>query len=413
VTLIGRARHVNAIRAAGLRLETQRFDERVSLDASSAPASVAGAELVLCCVKSSDTETAGREIAPHLAAGTVVLSLQNGVDNAARLAAQLERPVIPTVVYVATEMAGAGHVRHHGRGELVLGASAESARIAASFTAAGVPASISENVTGELWAKLVLNCAYNALSALTQFPYGVLREQAGVELLMRGVVAECLTVARAAGVRVPGDAWEGVERIAQTMPRQLSSTAQDVARGKPSEIDHLNGFVAREGERLGVATSLNRALHTLVKGVEQRALWAAYRETRFEAQAPAGVIYIRAGERTPALDALLDAHRAESWCFVTAWNPASETLPLAANRLRNAELAAALDALGVLARFDGVGRPTAGDWTSEESFLALGVDRPGAMQLGRRFGQNAVVWGRRGALAELLDCRIATAQKSG
>lgn len=271
VTLIGRAPHVDAIRAAGLRLETRGFDARVALAASGEAAAAAGAALVLCCVKSGDTESAGAQLAPHLAPDAVVLSLQNGVDNAPRLQATLAQRVIATVVYVGTEMAAPGHVLHHGRGELVLGAAPESEAIAARLAAAGIPASVSPDVLGELWAKLILNCAYNALSAITRLPYGLLRQQVGVEGAMRDVVAECLAVAGASGVAVPGDAWEAVERIARTVPQQYSSTAQDVMRGKPSEIDHLNGFVVREGARLGVPTPVNRVLHAAVKGIEASA----------------------------------------------------------------------------------------------------------------------------------------------
>lgn len=270
VTLIGRPTHVAAIAQAGLLLDTQSFREHVALHASSEAAAVAGAELVLCCVKSTDTEQAGAEMAPHLAAEAVVLSLQNGVDNAARLQAQIGRPVIPTVVYVATEMAGPGHVRHHGRGELVIGPAPRSAELAALFAAAGVPLQVSDNVIGELWAKLVLNCAYNALSAIAQMPYGRLVQGVGVEEVMRDVVRECLAVAAADGVTIPRDTWAAVQRIAATMSGQYSSTAQDLARGKPSEIDHLNGYVLRRGSAHGVATPANRVLHTVVRLLESR-----------------------------------------------------------------------------------------------------------------------------------------------
>jgi 2-dehydropantoate 2-reductase len=268
VTLIGRAEHVDAIRARGLRLETRTFDARVACAASSHASAAAGAGLVLCCVKSPDSERAADALAPHLASDAVVLSLQNGVDNAARLRARLPQRVIETVVYVGTEMAGPGHVLHHGRGELVLGAAPESESLAAMLCAAAIPTVVSANVAGELWAKLILNCAYNALSAITQLPYGALRPLPGVEPVMRDVVAECLAVARASGIDVPGDAWEAVERIARTVPEQYSSTAQDVRRSKPSEVDHLNGFVAREGERLGVPAPVNRVLWVAVKGIE-------------------------------------------------------------------------------------------------------------------------------------------------
>jgi len=225
---------------------------------------------VLCCVKSTDTEIAGAQMKPHLAPGAVVLSLQNGYDNAARLQAVLGCEVMPTVVYVATEMAGPGHVKHHGRGELVIGPSAASQQLVSLFAAAGVPLEISDNVAGALWAKLIINCAYNALSAITQMPYGRMVQGQGMEDVMRDVVDECLAVARAEGVSVPGDIREAVQRIAVTMAGQISSTAHDVARHKPSEIDYLNGYVLRRGAALGIATPVNRVLHTLVKLLESR-----------------------------------------------------------------------------------------------------------------------------------------------
>jgi 2-dehydropantoate 2-reductase len=269
VTLIARPQHVDAIRRAGLRLETKTFDERVRLQASTDPRALRGAELVLFCVKSQDTEAAGKALAPHVEEATV-LSLQNGVDNPERLAAVLGREVIPGVVYVAVEMAGPGHVRHHGRAELAIGRARASEDIVAAFRAAGVPVEISDNVAGVLWAKLIVNCAYNALSAITQLPYGRLVQGAGIPAVMRDIVEECLAVARAAGVEVAGDMHKAAERIAQTMPGQYSSTAQDLARGKPTEIEHLNGVVVRKGEALGVPTPVNRVLLALVKLLEAK-----------------------------------------------------------------------------------------------------------------------------------------------
>ena len=269
VTLIGRPNHVDAIQRDGLLLDTQTFKQHVRLQASAEPSAVAGATLVLFCVKSTDTESAAALMRPHLLPGTLVLTLQNGVDNALRLQAALpQQEVAASVVYVATEMAGPGHVRHHGRGELVIAASASSTAAAALLVAAGIPTEISSNVEGALWAKLILNCAYNALSAITRQPYGRLAQAQGVPGVLRDVVGECLAVAQADGITVPGDVAQAVERIAQTMPGQLSSTAQDLARGKRSEIDYLNGYVLRRGEALGVATPVNRVLWTLVKLIE-------------------------------------------------------------------------------------------------------------------------------------------------
>ncbi len=269
VVLIGRPSHVEAVRANGLRLETKAFDEQVPLDASTDASAVQGADLVLFCVKSTDTESAAAQVRPHLAPGALVLTLQNGVDNDERVHAALpSRDVAAAVVYVATEMAGPGHVKHHGRGELVIAPSRRSDEVARALIAAGVPTQISDNVRGALWAKLVLNCAYNALSAVSQLPYGVLVQGAGVNDVIRDVVAECLAVAKAEGVVIPGDVDAAVRAIAQTMPSQYSSTAQDLARGKRSEIDHLNGLVMWRGEALGVPTPANRVLFVMVKLLE-------------------------------------------------------------------------------------------------------------------------------------------------
>jgi len=271
VVLIGRQPHVAAIQKNGLRIETATFDEQVQVSASTDANAVQGAELVLFCVKSPDTEAAGSQLLPWLRPDALVLCLQNGVDNADRL-----RTVVPpqqvsaAVVYVATEMAGPGHVKHHGRGELVIEPVAASAEAARVLRESGTQVDISDNVRGALWAKLILNCAYNAMSAITHLPYGRLVQGDGVGEVIRDVVAECLAVAQADGARVAGDVEAMVARIPQTMPAQYSSTAQDLARGKPTEIDYLNGFVVRRGEALGIPTPANRVLQALVKLLERK-----------------------------------------------------------------------------------------------------------------------------------------------
>jgi 2-dehydropantoate 2-reductase len=271
VVLIGRSDHVAAILRDGLRLETQRFDEQVRLSASTEVSAIADAKLVLFCVKSTDTEAAAAQMRTHLAPDALVVTLQNGVDNAERLRLRIPQPVLASVVYVATEMAAPGHVKHHGRGELVVETSDRSDALAQMMVAAGIPTELSDNVRGSLWAKLILNCAYNAMSAISQLPYGRLVQGEGVDAVMKDVMAECIAVANADGVRLPGDVEAAAHRIAVTMPSQYSSTAQDLARGKRSEIDHLNGYVVRRGHALGIATPVNHTLYAMVRLLESRA----------------------------------------------------------------------------------------------------------------------------------------------
>lgn len=280
VTLIGRPVHVQAILRDGLALEMAGAVQHIALHASDDPAALRGADLVLCCVKSGDTEAAARQMAPLLGAGTLVLSLQNGVDNAAMLARLLPCSVIPAVVYVAVALGGPGRVQHFGRGDLAIGAMPGGTQSSVPewptlqtlvdfFAAAQVPVRIVPDVAVELWAKLLVNCAYNAVSALAQMPYAKLAAQHGIRALQQDIVHEVIAVAAAAGVTLPLEtSLQAVARIAAAMPQQLSSTAQDMARRKPSEIDHLNGYIARRGRELGVPTPVNRTLHALVKLVE-------------------------------------------------------------------------------------------------------------------------------------------------
>ena len=123
---------------------------------------------------------------------------------------------------------------------------------------------------GALWLKLILNCAYNAVSAIAQRPCGENVRGEGILDVMRDVVDECLVVAQADGVTVPADAHAATRKLVESMPSQYSSTAQDLARGKPTEIDFLNGYVVRRGQALGIATPANRVLWALVKLIESK-----------------------------------------------------------------------------------------------------------------------------------------------
>jgi 2-dehydropantoate 2-reductase len=280
VTLIARPAHAQAIERDGLRLDMGGRVEVVRAAARTDLAAVSGADLVLFCVKSTDTDAVARQLAPLLEAEAVVLSLQNGVENAATIARHVRQLVVPAVVYVATSVPEPGTVRHVGRGDLMIGAAdAQAARdpsvagtlrdLVDFFATAGVPVTVSSDVTAELWSKLMVNCAYNAISALAQAPYAQLAALPAVREVQAAVVREVVALAQAEGVNLQLEpSLRAMDAIAVAMPGQLSSTAQDMARHKPSEIDHLNGFVARRGRELGVPTPVNQTLLALVKLVE-------------------------------------------------------------------------------------------------------------------------------------------------
>jgi 2-dehydropantoate 2-reductase len=287
VVLIGRPAHVDAIRERGLWFDSGGVRTTVALGADASPEPVRDADLVLLCVKSADTAEAARTIAPRLRDGAVVVSMQNGVDNVERA-----RAAVPgfdpaaAVVYVGASMGGPGHVVHAGRGDLVIGEYRGGAdgvrdrpdagpsrcdRVAATFGRAGVGCRVSGDVRAELWTKLVMNAAFNAISALARARYGSIVADPGAAATMRALIDECVAVARADGVAIgePAAMHDAAMALGAAMASATSSTEQDLALGRPTEIDSLNGYVVARGDARGVPVSVNRALHALVRLLER------------------------------------------------------------------------------------------------------------------------------------------------
>lgn len=277
VTMLGRpgrqSPHLAAIERHGLRLDTVTFDERVPVDTATNPDVVAAAELVLFCVKTTDTDEAARTIAPHVSKAAVIVDLQNGIDNPERMRRSGLDPVV-AVVYVAAAVETPGAVKHRGRGDLVIGHQSramEVGRVAGWFERAGVSCRVSENIEQELWFKLIVNSMTNAISALTGVSYDALATCEPTWQIAGDVAREGVAVARAAGQDFDQRTiiQRGLE-VCRSVGPATSSTQQDIARGRPTEIDALNGFIARRGAELGIDTPINRVLWALVKVREQQ-----------------------------------------------------------------------------------------------------------------------------------------------
>jgi 2-dehydropantoate 2-reductase len=276
VTMIGRPAFVEAVNKNGLFLDALQFQETVRVQSSTEVSAVAGAEIILFCVKTTDNAATASQLAPLLAPGAVVISLQNGVDNAEQIRAAANLEVLPAVVYVAASVPEPGKIKHVGRGDLTLGPKTEKTeRLGAVFTRAGIPCRIADNIEGELWTKLLWNCALNAISALGLVKYGQIAASADARKVVQSLVEEVFAVATEAGIRLVGvedasAAFAGACKIATQMSGALSSTAQDMLRGKRTEIDSLNGYISQRGAELGVATPVNHALYTMIKLAEGR-----------------------------------------------------------------------------------------------------------------------------------------------
>jgi 2-dehydropantoate 2-reductase len=273
VILIGRAPHVDAIRKDGLFLQRKDFEEYVRVDASTDITAVRQGTIVLLCVKTIDTESAAAALAPYVGPDAVVVSFQNGVDNAERIQRAIGIPAIPAVVYVACAMTGPGRVTHNGRGDIVIGPrSVITDRISGLFNAAQIPCRVSQNIDGELWTKLLMNCAYNAVSAITHSQYRALKEDTEIQNVMKELIREVVDVGTAAGVVLPNaeQMIEAATRLGESMADATSSTEQDLGRGRPTEMDSLNGYIVRRGRELGVSTPVNTTVYALVKLIERQ-----------------------------------------------------------------------------------------------------------------------------------------------
>jgi 2-dehydropantoate 2-reductase len=272
---VGRKHFADAVNSKGLVLDKSQGVERIRVSATIEMSAVRDCSLILFCVKANDTSATAKQMAPFLAPDATVVCLQNGVDNADRVRAAANVVAVPAAVYVAVSVPETGRVKHLARGDLIIGPRSKIAtELTKLFIRAGIPCRISENIEGELWVKLLRNCALNAISALGHARYGEIAQNADAQQLMKQIIDEVLAVAHGSGIVLPGigDPESGMAaamELATQMAGALSSTAQDLDRGRSTEIDALNGYIARLGAKLGISTPVNHALFTLVKLAEQ------------------------------------------------------------------------------------------------------------------------------------------------
>ncbi|MDA8146508.1 MAG: 2-dehydropantoate 2-reductase [Thermaerobacter sp.] len=235
------------------------------------PAQAAPAWLVLFLVKAYATQEAAPAAAKLRAAGGVVLSLQNGLGNLEILQAVVGRArVLGGVTAQGAYLREPGWAVHAGEGPTFVGeaqgpATARVREVAALFTAAALPAQVTDDLEGQLWEKVLLNAGINPLTALLRGRNGMLREGPAAELLALAV-AEGAAVARARGVELPHPDPVALARaVVAATARNRSSMLQDLTRGRPTEVEQISGVICREGERLGVPTPVNRVLALMVR----------------------------------------------------------------------------------------------------------------------------------------------------
>ncbi|MFZ5646907.1 MAG: ketopantoate reductase family protein [Bacillota bacterium] len=266
--------HVNAINRQGLTISTDSGDRTVGLRAVTDASSVGPVDLILIFVKSNATGEAARTALELVREDTFVLTLQNGIGNVEKLVDILgpDRVLAGTSAFGGT-MLGPGRIRHAGSGPTMLGEisgkiTPRLEELVRVFQRAGLQPTISDNIQGVLWTKLIVNVGINALTALARVKNGQLLEIPELEELMGMAVAEAVAVAAKKNIKlVTPDPLEHVKNIARATGQNISSMRQDVEKGRLTEIDVINGAVCREGDILGIPTPVNRVLTMLVKAV--------------------------------------------------------------------------------------------------------------------------------------------------
>jgi 2-dehydropantoate 2-reductase len=273
VSFLARGAHLEAIRRDGLRIRSATEGDWVV--AADAAADVSGqpvADVVLFCVKSFDTEAAAAAIRPVVGPETAVVSLQNGVDNEAKLERVLGAGhAVGGVAYVFATIESPGVIRHSLGGRVAFGEldgrpRSRLPRLLETFAAAGVPAAVVADARRALWEKYLMISAQAGTTALTRAPIGVIRAVPETWRMYRSIVEELAAVARAEGVALDDGAVDAVVKAAEGLaPEALSSLYHDLVQGRRLELEALHGHAVRLGQHLGVPTPTVLAVYAALK----------------------------------------------------------------------------------------------------------------------------------------------------
>jgi 2-dehydropantoate 2-reductase len=267
-----------AVGSVGVSVEEPDGSLRVEkILTSSDPGAVPAADIALILVKSYQTDRAANWAGQVLRAGGLVVTLQNGLDNGPKIAAVVgEDRVALGLTYSGATLLGPGRTKLVANLATYVAARQEIAARVSVFVsllnAAGLEAHATSNIQGRLWGKAIANAAINPLTALWRVANGELLASEDRREVLASLARESVSVAHAAGVDAPfDDAVAHVESVCRATAANHSSMLQDVERGRPTEIDSINGVIARQGLRLGVPTPFNKTVWLLVRGLQRMA----------------------------------------------------------------------------------------------------------------------------------------------
>jgi 2-dehydropantoate 2-reductase len=271
VTLVARAAHTEAIRRSGLRI-IGREPATHALRAETAVETIAADALVLLTTKVNDSRRAIQPLVDKLRGDTVILCVQNGLGSEDIVKEEVGGRclVLRAITQFGAIFQQPGVVDFTAAGATLVEPSARSAEIAALLTGSGLNGRVSENIRTEIWRKLIFNCVINPITAIVGSEVGGIADPR-LDPVKQLVIDECLRVAAADGVLFDIDFLPTITEVFGSA-RTIASMRQDLLRGKPTEIEHMNGAVAALGQRFGIACPVNAALVAIIKGLEARAV---------------------------------------------------------------------------------------------------------------------------------------------
>ena len=273
VTFIARGPHLAAIQERGLRVESQLDGDFTASGAATGDTTTPGVQdLVLFTVKMHQNQQAIPAVMPLMGPGTVVLTLQNGIDNGDELTKVLgQEPVMIGSVYMEGRIKAPGVVTQGGPGRAVFGELApgltdRGKSLLVEFEKAGWRVELAENMPGMLWKKFAYIVGSAGVNAATNTDYGEMRSVPETRELIKGAISECLAVGRALGAPVMEDSLEWAMTALDNFPETgRASLAKDFQEGNPVELEGLNGAAVRLGKQAGVPTPLNDAIYGILK----------------------------------------------------------------------------------------------------------------------------------------------------
>lgn len=273
VSFVARGAHLEAIRRDGLRIVSPKGDAHVTpVRASADPAELGVADVVFLTVKMYDVDAAAAALGPLVGPGTMVVTLQNGVEATDMVARRVGRAhTAGGVAYVAAVIDAPGVIRHTALDALIVGEldgtmSPRLVALRAAASSAGFAFTASPQIQTDLWSKFARLSVFSGMTAATRSPLGVLRADPGLMQMLERAVDETLAVGRAMGVPLGDSVRDDVFGMYRSMPPQArSSMLEDLERGKPLELPWLSGAVVRLGAEAGVPTPTHALIETLLR----------------------------------------------------------------------------------------------------------------------------------------------------